>query len=66
MNPLHSRIETLRNHMIKSGMQNGFTSKETIHLSQKLDRSLNELHRLKKEAVFSKDHTKKTLRNNNK
>jgi hypothetical protein len=41
--------------MIQSGMLNGFTSEETINLSQTLDRVLNELHQQKAGATFSNE-----------
>ncbi|NRD77131.1 aspartyl-phosphate phosphatase Spo0E family protein [Bacillus sp. BRMEA1] len=38
---LYELIETLRKRMISAGMSKGFTSEETISLSQELDLLLN-------------------------
>ncbi|MED1205810.1 Spo0E family sporulation regulatory protein-aspartic acid phosphatase [Heyndrickxia acidicola] len=40
-NDLFEQIEMLRRKMISVGMSNGFTSKETIILSEKLDYLIN-------------------------
>lgn len=42
-----STIERLRNRMVQSGIEKGFTSEETIVWSQKLDSALNELRSYK-------------------
>jgi stage 0 sporulation regulatory protein len=46
---LLERIEFLRNQMTEVALTKGFTSEESIHLSQELDRLLNlyELHKRK-------------------
>jgi hypothetical protein len=42
VNDLFEEIENLRKKMIAVGMTNGFTSKETIKYSEKLDTLINQ------------------------
>lgn len=49
---LVEEIERVRECMIKTGLEEGFTSDRTISISQLLDRLLNELDKIKSNLVL--------------
>ncbi|MBD7942912.1 MULTISPECIES: aspartyl-phosphate phosphatase Spo0E family protein [Psychrobacillus] len=44
MESILNRLETTREKMIQSAIENGVTNRETIRLSEELDHLLNEFH----------------------